>query len=421
MFRIKDAYQALHNRWIISILLVVQFTLGLSVVTGTVNILYNIHYLNTKSLLDFETTYLVAPNEFSDSLAFQNFQPTQVDEVYRQLEDHPDVIAYGTYYENSLFFEEADHLEDRLRRELTQSAGFPFPQIQAIAIDENYNQLLNFRVVKGQGFSEQDFQNEGHEAFPVLAGSFFKDYYEIGEFIQDQYYIIGFIEDGYIVNNNTIDIYLKTNKAVIMPMSINIYNDFHTKFNRLEYGTILQLHPDGNLDEIHDILRLETDHNEPYIVELSATHFGEQVQGHLQEDLIIEVPQLMFIAIFILFVLISIITSTLVSILIRRREFGIKLALGESTGGLFSQIVLEIFMIALMGFGFSTVYFAWTYSDLLRTSREFNSASVLDIKLDFHILFLIFLVLMAIVVIASLILYPYIKKQEPKSMIGEID
>ena len=71
----------------------------------------------------------------------------------------------------------------------------------------------------------------------------------------------------------------------------------------------------------------------------------------------------------------------------RKREFGIKIAFGESKFGMFIQIVLENIIVAITGLGMSITYFSWRYGVLLQMSKDLKEATVLDFKLDMPILF----------------------------------
>lgn len=65
----------------------------------------------------------------------------------------------------------------------------------------------------------------------------------------------------------------------------------------------------------------------------------------------------------------------------RKREFGIKIAFGESKFGMFIQIVLENIIVAITGLGMSITYFSWRYGVLLQMSKDLKEATVLDFKL----------------------------------------
>lgn len=105
----------------------------------------------------------------------------------------------------------------------------------------------------------------------------------------------------------------------------------------------------------------------------------------------------------------------------RKREFGIKIAFGESKFGMFIQIVLENIIVAIVGLGMSLVYFSWRYGVLLQMSKDLKESTVLDFKLNMPILFLVFLFLLLIIVVSNVIVFLFIRKLEPKTLIGGME
>ncbi|UPK45435.1 ABC transporter permease [Paenibacillus pabuli] len=418
MFRIQSAIAALKNRWVISILLLIQFTYGLSTITGSVNIFYNLSYLNNQSILDLKSTYLVVPGKITNGFQKEKFNQKQVEDIHTQLGHNPDVISYGTYYEDNIMLDPSmGPLNNTMVADLTKTnLGYNEPSISAIVMDQNYYQLLDLKLEPGQGFSAQDFIKNRNENVNVLVGSYFKKHYKIGDVINGQYKINGFLPDKYIVNNNTSNIYQKLDKAMFIPMSKDIYNDYNSMFTRLHLGTVLSLRDGADLEKLTQILRLPGND-----VLLSLKNFGDEVRQNVRDNAFIEIPQLILGASFIIFSVIGIVVTTIVSIMIRKREFGIKLALGESRLGILGQISIENSIIGLTGAVLSLTHFLWKYNGLLRFSSEFNYASPLDYKLNGTILFFVFLVLFMIIMISSCIVYLFIRRLEPKSLIGGME
>ncbi|MBW4839923.1 MAG: FtsX-like permease family protein [Paenibacillaceae bacterium] len=417
MTRLKDAIKALRKRWVISLLLLIQFTYGLSTITSSGNIFYNFYYLLHHSLLELNSTYLVVPGKnFGMAEVERNkYDKDQIEEVYRNLDQNPDVLAYGTYYENIVMFDDQSNpIDTRLLKEMTKSnSGLDDPFIKSIVIDENYYSLLNLKLSKGQGLLPQDFEKTDNQQVNVLVGSYFRKYFKIGDFINEQYRINGFLPDKYIVNNNTSNVYLNLDKAVLIPMPKDQSSDYDSMYYRLFLGTVLKLREDANLNHLSQILRLPESK-----VDISLHRLEEDVKANIRSSIHAQIPQLILAGCFILFSVISIALATIVSILIRKREFGIKLAVGESVRGIMGQIILENSIIALVGTGFSLSYFILKFKRLLQQSSEYDMASVLSFRFNTPIFLLIFIILMTIIVISSFVVYPFIRKQEIKSLIG---
>lgn len=124
---------------------------------------------------------------------------------------------------------------------------------------------------------------------------------------------------------------------------------------------------------------------------------------------------------FILFSVFGMVVTTIVSIMIRKREFGIKLALGESEHGILYQIIIENLIIAVAGLGLSLVHFMWKYKGLLQFSSDMNLASPLDYKANGSVIGIVFIILLTVILISNFFIYLFIRKQELKTLIGGME
>lgn len=417
MFRIRSAFRALKRRWIISILVLVQFTFGLSTITGTVNIFANLSYLKNNSILDLNYTYLIEPDNRVREMDEKKYDKEQIEGIYQALERHKDVISLGTYYEDNIILDTTAPLDNKLIDGLSNSfLGMNEPIIHAIVIDKNYYNLLDLDLPNGHGITPQDFEKNDHEEINVLVGSFFEKYYSIGDLINNQYRINGFLPDKYIVNNNTSNTYLKLNKAMLIPMSKDRYTDYRSMFGRLHLGTVLKLEERADIKQLNQLIQLD---KTP--VTLSFKSLGDEIRRTIKESTYSEIPQTMLGLTFMLFSVVGIVVTTIVSIMIRKREFGIKLALGERPLGILTQITIENVIIGVAGLVLALIHFKWRYRGILQMSSEINKASPLDIKLNDSIMFFIFMIFMLILLVASIFIYLYIRKQELKSLIGGME
>jgi putative ABC transport system permease protein len=415
MYRIRDALRALKNRWVISILLLIQFTYGLSTITGSSNIYLNLYDMNFNSLLDLKSTYIVVPAK--GSATAEKLSEEQIEKIYHQLEQHSNVISLGTYVEDILLLDTSLNPDRRLVDQLTRSSmtsGLNEPFITGIMIDEQYNELLNRQFAADTGFTSQDFRKNSQGLVPILLGSFFKSYYNLGDLINGKYKIVGFLPDKYLVHNNTSNVYLKLDKAFIMPMPVDRYHSNDAIASRLQQTTILTLKPDSNVEELSNIFSSNQ-------VNLTLKNLGASVQQSIEQNIYLETFQTVLGIAFVMFSITGIVITTIVSLMIRKREFGIKLALGERPLGILGQITIENILIGVIGFGLSLIHFQWKYRELLQISKEINMLSPLDFKLDGSILFIIFIIFSFIIAVSSFIIYLYIRKQDVKSLIGGME
>ncbi|WP_180226268.1 ABC transporter permease [Bacillus wiedmannii] len=421
MMRIKSAFLALKKRFLFSVLLLIQITFGLATITSSINVFYNLYHLNDKSssVLNVDKTYLVTFERTTDRLQSNQFNKEQIQAVYNTIHQNKDVISYGTYEESLIEIESSNRpLQNSMIADLKHKTFHDErPTVQTIVVDENYYKLLHLPLKPEEVFLHEDFQKNSEDKTKVLMGSYFKKYFQVGDTINNQYTIIGFLpENKFIVDNNSTNVYLKLDYAMIMPMSFDRYENYEGMFLRLHQSTVLHLQKDADIKKLEESIQLKGNGGTFHLKNL-----GDEINIDFTLNSYSEIPQLIIGILFILFSIVGIVVTTIVSILMRKREFGIKIVFGESKFGMFIQIVLENIIVAIVGLAMSLVYFSWRYGRLLQMSKDFKVASVLDFKLDMPILFLVFLFLLLIIVVSNVIVFLFIRKLEPKTLIGGME
>ncbi|MED3615556.1 MULTISPECIES: ABC transporter permease [Bacillus cereus group] len=421
MMRIKSAFIALKKRFLFSVLLLIQITFGLATITSSINVFYNLHHLNDKSssALNVDKTYLVTFERTTDRLQSNQFNKEQIQAFYNTIHQNKDVISYGTYEESLIEIESSNRpLQNNMIADLKHKTFHDErPTVQTIVVDENYYKLLGLHLKPKEGFLHEDFPKNSEEKTKVLMGSYFKKYFQVGDTINNQYTIIGFLpENKFIVDNNTTNVYLKLDYAMIMPMSSNRYENYEGMFLRLHQSTVLHLRKDADVKKLEESIQLKGNGGTFHLKNL-----GDEINIDVTLNSYSELPQLIVGILFILFSIVGMAVTTIVSILMRKREFGIKIVFGESKFGMFIQIVLENIIVAIAGLGMSIAYFSWRYGKLLQMSKDFKAVSALDFKLDMPILFLVFLFLLLIIIVSNVIVFLFIRKLEPKTLIGGME
>ncbi|GAB6454079.1 MULTISPECIES: ABC transporter permease [Bacillus] len=419
--RIKSAFIALKKRFLFSVLLLIQITFGLATITSSINVFYNLNYLNDKSssVLNGDKTYLVTFEMTTDRLQSNQFNKEKIQAVYNTIHQNKDVISYGTYEERVIEIESSNRpFQNSMITDLKHKTFHDErPTIKTIFVDENYYKMLHLPLKPEEGFSYDDFQKNSEEKTKVLMGSYFKKYFQVGDTINNQYTITGFLpENKFIVNNNTTNTYLKLDYAMIMPMSFDRFEKYEAMFLRLHQSTVLYLQKGADVKKLEESIQLKGNGGTFHLKSL-----GDEINEDVTLNGYSEIPQLIVGILFIVFSIVGIVVTTIVSILMRKREFGIKIAFGESKFGMFIQIVLENIIVAITGLGMSIAYFSWRYGVLLQMSKDLKEATVLDFKLDMPILFLVFLFLLLIIIVSNVIVFLFIKKLEPKTLIGGME
>ncbi|MDA1741253.1 ABC transporter permease [Bacillus cereus] len=419
--RIKSAFIALKKRFLFSVLLLIQITFGLATITSSINVFYNLHYLNDKSssVLNVDKTYLVTFEMTTDRLQSNQFNKEKIQAVYNTIHQNKDVISYGTYEERVIEIESSNRpFQNSMITDLKHKTFHDErPTIKTIFVDENYYKMLHLPLKPEEGFSHDDFQKNSEEKTKVLMGSYFKKYFQAGDTINNQYTITGFLpENKFIVNNNTTNTYLKLDYAMILPMSFDRFEKYEAMFLRLHQSTVLYLQKGVDVKKLEESIQLKGNGGTFHLKSL-----GDEINEDVTLNGYSEIPQFIVGILFIVFSIVGIVVTTIVSILMRKREFGIKIAFGESKFGMFIQIVLENIIVAITGLGMSIAYFSWRYGVLLQMSKDLKEATVLDFKLDMPILFLVFLFLLLIIIVSNVTVFLFIRKLEPKTLIGGME
>ncbi|GAB6465720.1 ABC transporter permease [Bacillus mobilis] len=419
--RIKSAFLALKKRFLFAVLLLIQITFGLATITSSINVFYNLHYLNDKSssVLNVDKTYLVTFEMTTDRLQSNQFNKEKIQAVYNTIHQNKDVISYGTYEERVIEIESSNRpFQNSMITDLKHKTFHDErPTIKTIFVDENYYKMLHLPLKPEESFSHDDFQKNSEEKTKVLMGSYFKKYFQVGDTINNQYTITGFLpENKFIVNNNTTNTYLKLDYAMIMPMSFDRFEKYEAMFLRLHQSTVLYLQKGADVKKLEEAIQLKGNGGTFHLKSL-----GDEINEDVTLNGYSEIPQLIVGILFIVFSIVGIVVTTIVSILMRKREFGIKIAFGESKFGMFIQIVLENIIVAITGLGMSIAYFSWRYGVLLQMSKDLKEATVLDFKLDMPILLLVFLFLLLIIIVSNVIVFLFIRKLEPKTLIGGME
>lgn len=421
MMRIKSAFIALKKRFLFSVLLLIQITFGLATITSSINVFYNLHYLNDKSssVLNVDKTYLVTFERTTDRLQSNPFNKEKIRAIYNTIHQNKDVISYGTYEERVIEIESSNRpFQNSMITDLKHKTFHDErPTIKTIFVDENYYKMLHLPLKPEEGFSHDDFQKNSEEKTKVLMGSYFKKYFQVGDTMNNQYTITGFLpENKFIVNNNMTNTYLKLDYAMILPMSFDRFEKYEAMFLRLHQSTVLYLQKGADVKKLEESIQLKGNGGTFHLKSL-----GDEINEDVTLNGYSEIPQLIVGILFIVFSIVGIVVTTIVSILMRKREFGIKIAFGESKFGMFIQIVLENIIVAITGLGMSIAYFSWRYGVLLQMSKDLKEATVLDFKLDMPILFLVFLFLLLIIIVSNVIVFLFIRKLEPKTLIGGME
>ncbi|AZB41558.1 ABC transporter permease [Bacillus sp. FJAT-42376] len=417
MFRIKRALLAIKKRWVLSLLLLLQFTIGLSILTGAASLFNSIFYIknSANSMLDPAYTYLPLYENLDP--ASNQLKKEEMDEVFKRLEANKDVKAYGTYSQEIIPLDKTtavfkkEMLEELTIGPLSESD----PMVRALVIDENYSRFLNLSLSEGKGFSSRDFETGG-TITNVIAGSFFKKYFQVGDTIHNQYKIIGFLpENQFIVYVNFSNAYQKSDKLMLLPMPVERAADPDDLLIRLKQNTVLQLRENADLTKLKREMKLDRTDGKATI-----NHMEKAISDTVRNALSNKIP--LFIAsIGVLFFSITgIVITSIVSMKMRKREFGIRMAVGESKAGILVQLALENVFIAIAGFGLSQLYFYCKNQVFFQLSSQLDDVYASSLTYNTPVVLTDLGGLLCLLFVSNLIVFFFLRKLEPRSFTGGI-
>lgn len=274
-----------------------------------------------------------------------------------------------------------------------------------LLIDKEMYKLLSKTIMSGEEFDETDFKTLSNKN--VLIGSSYTNNFKIGSTVtfldENNYKIKGVIpKDKLFINSIDNNQYLDMNKFIIIPVDkefINL-NNIVVKFKE-------------NID-IPQSIKLSNG------MIVNFINIKDRIIGEVKYLTDEEEDFIMMALIGVIFCIIGITISTILSIWLRQREIGIRYAIGESKFSVFLGMTIENTLICLCGVICSIAYYIYWYKDLIISSQQDYSFDLTFQKIDFTLLFSIFIMLLIVIIISSLLTFFFTRKLEPKELIGGI-
>lgn len=185
---------------------------------------------------------------------------------------------------------------------------------------------------------------DGEKYYPIYVGKGYMDIIKVNDILTDYYYGNKYIVKGYLDNSNWFD----SSDTFAFPVS-NMDYKFLTSFSDVEMTDIdAQLSTMNNIylyidseDIIPKILKLVSDKN----IKIRLTSVEEKFNNLKKDNKEIIDIQSFFALIVLLCSILSISTLFCTSILLNRREYGIRLAFGESKIRLLVNMMWKILII----------------------------------------------------------------------------
>lgn len=388
MFILKDILYGIKTRKNIAILIIIQLTFVLFISYSILNIYFDGAIVSSDSrwaLNNIEDIYLI--NAKDESLARRdNKLYTEI--VEKINEEKKGVI--GAYSIISLPIEIFNDYD-----------------VTGLVMNKEYYNMINENFILGKGFNKEDFLFNPSNPIPIILGSDYKNKCKINDVFEEKYsgqkyIVVGFLRAGkyFIESNYYLSSYINSKNSFIIPMSENsppiASKEFFIKFNDGEEKVI-------NSDEI--IIKSMKD----------------AIKSDLNEFFKSNKQWLPFLIISVFIALIGVIISTILSIIFRKREFGIRIVLGESFEEISLKVISENIILSIISSIF-TIFLTYIININFIKATKYNTIENI-VFINFNMTFFIPIILTIIIIniFTSLILLGILKRIQPKELIGGID
>lgn len=279
-------------------------------------------------------------------------------------------------------------------------------RVVGLNVSKDYYDMLNKNLILGKGFSLDDFELTSKDVIPIILGKDYKSKCNINDIVEDKnsrqkYLVVGFFKSNkYLAESNyelTMNINLKN--SFIIPMNepeVMNTNDAIIKFNN---------NKDSNI-KIDNII---------------FKNMKETIKSDVNNFFNSNKQWLPFLIISVIVALIGIIISTILSIISRKREFGIRMVLGESRNRILLKVTIENIILSILASIFATLFTYIININFIKATSSTTLESIIFIKFNMQFFMPIIFIIIMIIFTTSFILFEITKKVEPKELIGGID
>ncbi len=280
---------------------------------------------------------------------------------------------------------------------------------KCLLVSEKFFDCNNIKIKTGRGFEEEDYQYNKGENVPVLLGSAYEEYYNIGDCIQAEYLnedmtlqVVGFLDSDMFFISGLDQDFTSTERYIILPaFRIDELSDFSQllSMDELNGGIASQIGISKTEQICYDIIRSqgvtwnisivnpETVGSMPVIGRYSK--MTKQIAGQFK---ILVVLVTVFATVALILNMFSILRKN-------KYQFGIEMLCGSSYKGIFVESFGLVFAILLVG-------------------DMWASLILKAIGMGLYSLIFIQLLVGAVLIITCVSCYFYMKKMEIGKIIG---
>ncbi|HAL74371.1 MAG TPA: hypothetical protein DCM45_04660, partial [Clostridiales bacterium] len=251
-------------------------------------------------------------------------------QLYSKVQHLADCKAYS-------FYSQALPLDDRRLKNLAafqaEYGGFYYKRL---FVDQAFIEAFRLKCKTG-GFLNNNQQQQG--CIPVVLGSSFQSYFNIGDRIDERRIVVGFLEDkAFYLSPGETEAVLYLDKTILEPLVITSESDITELDRAINKTTILTQNP-ASLTEIKNLsVNLG-------LYDLEFVSFSRQLELIISETLAYVLSLLVLVFLILLFCITCLVTSLLSFIDDHRHEFAVHLLCGARTASFIRRIGLQVGLI----------------------------------------------------------------------------
>lgn len=279
-------------------------------------------------------------------------------------------------------------------------------RVVGLNVSKDYYDMLNKNLILGKGFSLDDFELTSKDVIPIILGKDYKSKCNINDIVEDnnsrqKYLVVGFFKSNkYLAESN-----------YELTTSINLKNSFIIPMNETEF-----------INANNAIIKFNNNKDSNIKIDnIVFKNMKETIKSDVNNFFNSNKQWLPFLIISIIVALIGIIISTILSIISRKREFGIRMVLGESRNKILFKVTIENIILSILASIFATFFTYIININFIKATSSTTLESIIFIKFNMQFFIPIIFIIIMIIFTTSFILFEITKKVEPKELIGGID
>jgi ABC-type antimicrobial peptide transport system permease subunit len=404
-----------HNKgrsFLILLLNTISFLLFLTTVTNALSFHVQGEMVKKMFSSDLRTTYRIDISYIEDAENAGN----KIAELKDSIRNYPETIC-AAYDESGEYFKELEQNTSYLELNKESYAGTFREQAPLIAevvfIDPSILKITNFSL---QQMDLEPVKKEGRLYLPIYLGSDFKNAIAVGDVLtlsrnNTQYIVKGYLESEKWLNDSD---------AITMP-PVSLNHKFIAPFSEMDTtDTITQQSTAGKIfvSTGAKALNITEDINRQAMasgMKVRVTSISSFFKQWTLDNYKILKLNALFAGIIFVCSAISIISVLSVSVLLKKKEYGIRIAFGYTKKGIMKSIFTEMLVLQMIAAVLSFLIAYSSYNDPETSIFHFVYLSTLK---TYSLVSLIFLILLFLIIIMIVPLY-ILSSYEPAMLLKE--